>query len=101
MTSRRLPRLALLALLATGTGAAVPPAPEGEAVIEIGELTVARMAGALIGGGAPALTAEERATLDANGNRNGRYDTGDVRLMLHYHPELVPTGTVQTSASPR
>jgi len=28
------------------------------------------------------LTPEERAALDASGNRNGRYDIGDVRLLL-------------------
>ena len=28
------------------------------------------------------LTAEERNALDASGNNNGRYDIGDLRLLL-------------------
>lgn len=94
MTPRR---LALLAAAALAAGAASPSA----AAVDEDALTFARMAGALIGGGGPALTPEERAALDAQGNRNRQYDIGDVRLMLHWNPALVPTGAVQTSAAPR
>lgn len=40
--------------------------------------------------GAPpdaALTSEEKAYLDSVGNRNGRYDVGDLRAYLLQHPE--------------
>lgn len=96
MRPRRLLAPTLLAALAVAAGAALSRAQEAEP-----ELTLARMAGALIGGGDPALTPAERATLDANGNSNRQYDIGDVRLMLYYHPELIPTGTVRTTVSPR
>jgi hypothetical protein len=97
MTPRRLARAAFVAAAALAAGAASPTA----AAQDESQLTFARMAGALIGGGAPALTPAERGTLDAEGNRNAQYDVGDVRLMLYRHPELVPTGTVRTSADPR
>jgi hypothetical protein len=35
-------------------------------------------------GGAP-LTADEEAFLDLSGNRNGRYDIGDLRRYLRTH----------------
>jgi hypothetical protein len=96
MRSRRMRVPALLAALAVAAGAAISRAQEVPA-----DLTLARMAGGLIGGGEPALTPAERAALDASGNSNRRYDIGDVRLMLYYHPELIPTGTVRTTVSPR
>lgn len=96
MRSRRLLAPALLAVLAVAAGAALSRAQEVPA-----DLSLARMAGALIGGGAPALTPAERAALDAAGNSNRQYDIGDVRLMLYHHPELIPTGTVRTTVSPR
>ncbi|MGI8619765.1 MAG: immune inhibitor A domain-containing protein [Gemmatimonadaceae bacterium] len=48
-------------------------------------LTSARIIAALADGGV-SLTAEERAQLDEQGNRNGRFDIGDARAYLRRNP---------------
>ncbi|HWK88828.1 MAG TPA: M6 family metalloprotease domain-containing protein [Longimicrobium sp.] len=44
-------------------------------------------------GSGPALTQQEIARLDEIGNRNGRYDIGDLRAYIRNYPEAVPAGT--------
>ncbi|HXV86876.1 MAG TPA: M6 family metalloprotease domain-containing protein [Gemmatimonadales bacterium] len=45
--------------------------------------------GALLSDPARALSAAERAYLDEAGNRNGRFDVGDVRRYLREHPSAL------------
>lgn len=49
-------------------------------------LPVDRLLQPLLRSGAPPLGAENEAFLDAIGNRNGRYDVGDLRAYLREHP---------------
>jgi len=95
------PRLTLALLLAfaaaPAAGSARPAAP---AAITVAELTLARMAVPFIGGTAPPLTAADRHEIDVMGNRNGVYDIGDIRILMYFHPELIPAGVVHTSAAP-
>lgn len=59
--------------------------------IEASELSMARLSQPFMGGTSQEpLTEEEMAELDILGNRNGRYDIGDVRLYLYQQPQLIP-----------
>ena len=59
--------------------------------IEVSELSLARLAQPFMGGTSQApLTQAELAELDLLGNRNGKYDIGDVRLYLYAQPQLIP-----------
>jgi hypothetical protein len=73
---------ALLTLAAVG--------PSAEAMQPTG-LTFDRLARPFLGDPGESLTEAQRAELDVLGNRNGIYDIGDLRLVLLYFPELVPT----------
>ena len=97
----RLRRLALPLALAAAPAAVAAARPSAPAAIAVDELTLARMAAPFIGGAGPTLTPAEQLELDGMGNRNGGYDIGDIRILMHFHPELIPTGVVHTSASPR
>ena len=46
----------------------------------------ARLLKSVLQGSGEDLTAEEKALLDSTGNRNGRYDIGDLRAYLQAHP---------------
>lgn len=87
--------LALLAALALGAATAAASA------LQVSELSLARMARPLIGGSAAPLTQQELLELDQMGNRDGSYDVGDIRHVLYAHPELIPTGIVQTDRAAR
>lgn len=51
-------------------------------------LPAARLVQAFTRSGAQPLSAVEQAFLDQQGNRNGRYDVGDLRKYVLAHPEL-------------
>lgn len=48
--------------------------------------TEARLLQSFLGSGAPPLERSELEYLDAVGNRNGRYDVGDLRAWMRQHP---------------
>jgi hypothetical protein len=73
--------LAALAVL-TGMGPATAAGPA--------DLGFDRMVQPFLGTPLEPPTAAELADLDFLGNRNGRYDIGDLRLVLYQHPELIP-----------
>ena len=82
-------RAAVLAAL-SGAAAAVPLF-----AIDVSQLTIERLAQPFMGGtSVPPLTPQDTLDLDVLGVQNGRYDIGDLRLMLYNHPELIPEDQV-------
>lgn len=89
MKPTTLRRAALLAALSAGA-VAVPLS-----AIDVSQLTIERLAQPFMGGtSAPPLTPQDTLDLDVLGIHNGRYDIGDLRLMLYNNPQLIPEDQV-------